>query len=852
MNDRLRQPACRRFFLLALGVSSCLTPVLAHGQAAGPARPSTAAPAAPAPPPVLTPAANDAPAAPRPGQGVVRSVVVSGNERLEPETVRSYVDLRPGAPYDAEVLDGILKKLYATDLFADVTIRDDNGVLTIAVRENPVINRIIFEGNSRLKNDKLQPEVHLAPRQIYTRSKVRADVSRLIELYRRSGRFAASIDPKVVQLEQNRVDLIFEITEGPKSKVRQINILGNRLFSDRKLRGTMATQQARWYRFFASNDSYDPDRTAYDREKLRQFYLSEGYADFRVASVGAELAPDLENFFITFVVEEGEKYDFGTVEVESKIRDLKVEDLKKLIPFKPGQVFNAKKVEDTTELLSETAGLFGYAFVEIRPKFDRDREHRKMNITFVVNEAPRVYVERIDINGNTQTEDKVIRREFRLAEGDAFNSVKVKRSRDRIRALGFFQEDVDIQQKPGSTPDKVVLEVNVEEKSTGQLQVGAGFSSLESFLLDASISQSNFLGRGQELRLGFTLSRYRNEIDIGFTEPAFLGRNLAAGIDLFRRDYNSFRFNGNDRNTTYQEVATGASFRMGFPITEFWSTGLRYSIQTTKTSLDEGTYFTGNPPVCNLFLAGVFLCDLVNNQPSSRRLTSSIGYTIGYDSLNSRERPTRGRRLVFSQDYAGLGGDIHYLRTSLDVDQYVSLPYNFVLRLGAEGGNITGLGGRQVLVTDRFFLGAPRLRGFRIRGVGPRSTRTCIDGNLCGVAQGTQVDDPIGGQNYYLGSAEVNLPLGSAANELGLRSSVYVDAGALWRVDQPDRRAADLARLGVREDLQGDSPGPRVSVGVGVSWKSPFGPFRIDVARALIKKTGDEEEIFQFNVGAQY
>ena len=817
----------------------------AYAQSSGPAQP----PSGPSGPSV--PVVPSASAQPSVSQGnAVRALAVTGNQRLEPETVLSYISLRLGGRYTRESLDEALKQLYATELFADVTIRDDRGVITVNVRENPIINRIVFEGNKRLDNEKLLEEVRLAPRQIYTRSKVRADVSRMIELYRRSGRFAASIDPKVIQLEQNRVNLVFEINEGPKSKVRQLNILGNRVFSDRDLRGEMATKTARWWKFFTSNDSYDPDRTSFDREKLRQYYLKNGYADFRVVSATAELTPDRKDFIITFVVEEGEKYDFGTVDVESEIRDLKVETLTPLVRIKPGSTFDATKVEDTTELLTETAGLFGYAFADVRPRFDRDREGRKMNLTFVVNEAPRVYVERVDVNGNVRTQDKVIRREFRLAEGDAFNSFKVKRSQDRIRALGYFQEELELEQKPGSAPDKVVLEVNVEERSTGQLQLGAGFSSLEQFLLDASVSERNFLGRGQELRLGFTLSSYRNEVDIGFTEPAFLGRNLAAGFDLFRRDLNSFRFTGssNDRETTYEEITTGGSLRMGFPITEFWSLGLRYSLSNTRTSLDRATYFTADGQ-CNLFTAGVFLCDLVGEDGSATRLTSALGYTLSYNSLNSFQRPSRGQRLVFSQDVAGLGGSVKYLRTRADYDRYFPLPWNFILRLGAEGGHIMGWGGEDVLISDRFFLGGPRIRGFRIRGIGPRSVRTCTDSTLCGgIAEGVQVDDSIGGQLYYLGGAELEVPLGAAASELGLRVSAFADVGSLWDIDRPAAANAP----GINEVVLGDTPTPRVSVGVGVSWNSPFGPFRIDLGKALKKVEGDETEFFQFNIGTQF
>lgn len=841
-----------------LTVTTALTPVVAHAQQ-GPVGPQGPASVAPPPTPPAQPAtAQPATAQPAPVQVAVpavprttiRSITIVGSERLEPETVRSYMQLSGGDPYDRDILDEALKRLYGTELFADVQIRDDNGALTVTVRENPIINRIVFEGNKSLKVDKLREEVKLAPRQIFTRSKVRADVQRIIELARRSGRFAATVDPKAVQLEQNRIDLVFEIREGPKSKVRQINVIGNQKFSDGDIRSELATRQARWWRIFTSNDTYDPDRTAYDREKMRQFYLTEGYADFRVVSAVSELAPNRRDFIQTFVVEEGERYKFGKIDVESKLRDLKPEVLKPLVRIKEGDWYDAKRIENTVESLTETAGLFGYAFANIRPSFDRDKDGRTMGVTFVVNEAPRVYVERIDINGNTRTLDKVIRREFRLAEGDAFNSFKVKRSKDRIQSLGFFQEKLEVEQKPGSTPDKVVLEVNVEEKSTGELQVGAGFSSIESFIANLSIRERNFLGKGQELRLGFTLSSYRNEIDLGFTEPYFMGRNIAAGIDVFRRDLNSFRYtSNNDRDTTYEEVTTGFQLRAGFPLTEFWSLGVRYGLSKSDVSLDKDSYFTNGQ--CDLFLAGAFLCDLVGTTGSSSRVTSSVGYSVVYDSLDNRMRPSRGQRFVFSQDAAGVGGGVNYLRSSVDYDRYFRLWDNWVLRTGAEGGWIMGWGGEDVRINDRFFLGGPRIRGFAIRGIGPRSYRTCVNTSGCSsglVAEGTTLDDSIGGEMYYLGSVELEVPLGSAASEMGLRTSAYVDVGSLWKYS----KSSFGSTADVQETVLGDTAAPRVSVGVGVSWNSPFGPFRIDLAKALVKKDGDDPEVFQFNIGTQF
>ncbi|MBJ7527592.1 MAG: outer membrane protein assembly factor BamA, partial [Sphingomonadaceae bacterium] len=452
-----------------------------------------------------TPAAQPVVAAP---VETIQSITVVGTQRLEADTVRSYIRLRTGQPWTQVAADQALKDLYATELFADVAVRNNAGAVVIEVRENPVVNRIILEGNKRIKNDKIEPEIKLAPRQIYSRSKVRADVARIIELYKRQGRFAAVVEPKLVQLDQNRVDIVFEISEGPKSKVQQINIIGNDKFSDGQLRGEMMTKQARFFRFFSSGTSYDPDRLAFDQQKLRQFYLVQGYADFRVVSAVAELTPDKQDFIITYVVEEGDRYKFGDVKVESQIRDFDSERLTTSLRMKKGDWYNGKTIEDTVESLSETAGLFGYAFADVNPDIQRDKEALTMSVTFSVAESPRVFVERIDINGNTLTQDKVLRREFRLNEGDAFNSIQVKRTAERIKSLGYFQEDLEVEQAQGSAPDRITLTTNVEEKPLGELSLSAGFSSIENFIFQGSITQRNFRGLGQELRTNISYSSY--------------------------------------------------------------------------------------------------------------------------------------------------------------------------------------------------------------------------------------------------------------------------------------------------------------------------------------------------------
>jgi outer membrane protein insertion porin family len=848
------------------------------GQAAGQAAGQPGAPTESLPPIA---------AAPAQAETVIRSIAVSGNQRLEPETVISYMKLRTGEAYTRERLDEALRDLYATELFADVQILGgDTGNLVIQVRENPVINRIILEGNKRIKDDKINPEIRLAPRQIFTRSKARADVARIIELYRRQGRFAAQVEPKIVELEQNRVDVVFEINENAKSKIRQINILGNEKFGDKELRSQMATKRTGLLSFLGSGAVYDPDRLAFDQQKLRQFYLTKGYADFRVVSAVAELTPDRQDFIITYVVEEGARYKFGDVKVESGIRDFKSENLTRLLPMKTGDWYDAKQIEDTVTSLNESAGLFGYAFADVQPRFERNKETLTMGVTFEVAETPRVYVERIDINGNTVTRDKVIRREFRLAEGDPFNSVQVKRSRDRIQSLGFFQDNLEVEQTQGSAPDRVILGVDVQEKATGELQVSAGFSSLERFLVNLSIRQRNFMGKGQELRASVNYSSYSKSVELGFTEPYLFDRNIALGGDLYRRDFSSFNFINNNRNTTYKQVSTGLQIRGGVPITEYLSLAVRYGLSLDEVTLDRSLFFRDPdgagplPPECDPLQAGRYLCEAIGD-----RTTSSIGYSLAYDSTNSRIRPTRGNRLIVNQDFAGLGGSVRYLRTRANASNYRRLFGDFVLSTSAEGGYIhsfedgRGPDSDPVRIIDRFFLGEPQIRGFDIRGVGPRVQRLNFDENGQPLVdkENIQSDDALGGRAYYLARAEIEIPVSSGIRELGLRPSIFADAGAVFGLRDPVTTsikfcqpnagsnatattvqpaqpcpANTTAAGGFIERFVGDTAKPRVSVGFGVNWNSPFGPFRIDIARALLKSEGDDTKLITFNVGTAF
>jgi len=878
---------------------------------------------APAPAPVSAPVAAPAPAA---QAQIIRSIVVVGAERLESSTILSYIQMRVGQPYTQVAADEAIKDLSDTELFSNVVIRHANGEVTIEVQENPVVNRIILEGNKRIKSDKIYPEINLSPRQIFTRSKVRADVARIIELYKRQGRFAAVVEPKSVALPQNRVDIVYEISEGPKSKVRQINIIGNEVFGDGDLRSQMVTKQARFFRLFSSSTSYDPDRLAFDQQKLRQFYLTEGYADFRVVSAVAELTPDKRDFIITYVIEEGQRYKFGPIEVESQLRDFDGERLAEQLQVQEGDWYDGQLIEDTTEGLTEAAGTFGYAFADVNPRITRNPDNLTMSVRFVINEAPRVYVEAINVNGNTLTQDKVVRREFRLAEGDAFNSLAVRRSTNRINSLGYFQENFEIEQEQGSAPDRIVLNANVQEQPTGELQLSAGFSSLESFILSGSIRQNNFRGRGQTIGTSVNWSRYSRSINLSFVEPYVFDRNYSFGADVYHRNVNNWYNVNNQKNSTFRQATTGFGARLGVPLTEYLTLIGRYTLNFDDVTIDEGLYYTdsdgdgtrGEDPAdtCDDLLAGRYLCDAVG-----KYTTSLVGFSLVHNSLDNNVRPTRGLNLITSVDFAGLGGTVKYARIRANAAKFFQIMPGWIFSLKGEAGYIVGLGAEpppgedKVRLTDRFYLGDPQMRGFDIRGVGPRVVRFFYDTELVGgllvpklddngdplllipESRDQLSDDPLGGRIYYLGRAELEIPLGTGARELGLRPSVFLDAGAVFKVtepilldtgpvvcqgqctdaglplyrhdinDTPTNPADDVlvpARIdpedvqvgfqqpGLKDVFLGDSPKPRVAVGIGFDWNSPFGPFRLDFAKVLQKVDGDDTKSFTFNVGTQF
>lgn len=734
------------------------------------------------------------------GGGTIRDIRVDGAQRIEPATVRSYLSVAPGDPFDPDRVDQSLKALYATGLFADVTLDRSGDVLVVKVQENPIINRIAFEGNKRIEDDKLQAEIQLRPRVVYTRTRVQTDVQRIIDIYRRQGRFAVTIEPKIIKLDQNRVDLVFEINEGPRTGVRSITFVGNEHFSDGTLRSEVSTKESTWWRFLSSDDSYDPDRITYDRELLRRYYLREGYADFRVVSAVAELTPEREDFLITFTIEEGERYKFGKLDIKSNLKALDPETLKGVITASEGDWYNAQSVEDTITKLAAAVGDQQYAFVDIRPRITRNRDNLTIDVTYEINEGPRVFVERVDVNGNVRTLDKVIRREVLVAEGDPFNATKLRRSEQRIKDLGFF-ETAQITTADGSAPDRTVVNVDVKEQSTGEIALGAGFSTSDGVLGDFSIRERNFLGRGQDLRLGATLSTRRQEYDLSFTEPYFLDRDLSAGVDLFRisRNYQD--------EASYNEHNTGFSLRLGFPLTEHLRQRVYYQLTSTRIE--------NVPDTASIY---------IRNEEGSH-VTSLIGQELTYDRRNSRLAPTDGYYVRLVTDFAGLGGTSKFFRTRFGGGYYLPLASDeVVLSTTGEIGYIVGVNGKDVRVSDRFFLGGDTLRGFRTAGVGPRDLRT---------------SDALGGREYARGSVEVSFPLG-LPEEFGLKGHAFTDAGVLTESDIKN------------DSMVTDDTSIRVSMGTGVSWKSPFGPIRIDLAMPLKKESYDRREVFRFSFGTRF
>jgi len=735
---------------------------------------------------------------PTPSAGLIDSVRIEGNGRVEGRTILSYLGLQAGSNFSQEGIDSSLKNLYATGFFSDVKLLRSGNTLVVRVVENPVISKVVFEGNSRVETADLEKEIELKARSVYSQEKVQADVKRILDIYRRSGRYNAVVQPKIIKRDQNRVDLVYEISEGAAAYVEKITFIGNKIFSDSDLQKAVRTEETRWYKFFTDSDKYDAERLQFDQELLRRYYLNEGYADFQVKSAHAELSPKKDAFYITFVIEEGVQYDFGEIKTESELKDGDKPDFSDIITTKTGKTYDASKVEDTIEAMTKRLGDKGYAFVDIQPKLEKDQEKKLANLTYVIKPGSRVYVERINVTGNVRTLDEVVRREFRLSEGDAYNNSKLQRSEQRVNNLNFF-EKVDVKTEQGSAPDKTVINVDVKEKSTGEVTIGAGYSSTDGVLGDFGIRESNLLGRGQELKTHFTLAARRKQADIGFTEPYFLDREIAAGFDIFRTKQDLMQ------QSSYNMDTKGVNLRASYALQEKLQHGVNYSVRennVTDVRSDASRYI---------------------RDQAGRNVNSAIGQNFTYDDRNNKQDPSSGYYMKLSQEFAGLGGDSRYLKHDARAAYYYPITKKWRTSFLASSGYIFGIGGRDVRINDRFFVGGDDLRGFQNAGIGPRDTST---------------NDALGGNAYYTGTAELKFPIG-LPDELGVSGAVFSDVGSLWKIDDTGANIFNTNAM-------------RVSAGAGALWASPFGPVRIDFAHALKKQSADRTQAVRFSFGTRF
>ncbi len=729
------------------------------------------------------------------------SIQVVGNQRVETETIATYLPSKIGDNLDATSTANMIKSLYATGLFANVAVENKGGVLTVTVVENPLVNRVAFEGNKELDTVRLEEMTQLKARAIYSPAKIQSDIQTLQAAYRTRGMFSTTIDAQLIERDQNRVDVVYVVNESDKTKVDSLNFVGNRKFTDGDLRDVVATKQSAWWRFFTGGDSYDPARLDVDKELLRRFYLSKGYADVQVTSAVAELSRDRKAFVITYTIFEGPRYNFGNVDVALKAEadGLNLGDMKNMLTLAGGQTFDASRVDDNGDKLIDYLGKHGFAFLNVKPDFRRNETERTVDVVFNVQPGPRVYVNRINIEGNTRTRDNVIRREMRLAEGDPYSSDKIKRSKDRLTYLGYFKE-AQITRSDTDSPDRVDLNVKVEEQSTGEFNVGAGYSTYDGLLATADVKERNFLGKGQEVAVKFALSERQQSYNLGFTEPYFMGQELAAGVDLFN-EQTSF-----ESESSYDTSNTGGALRLGFPLDEFTKNTVRLGYKETKIEN-----------------VGSAASNFVKAQAGSRN-SLQLTDTWAFDNRDSYLLPTKGERVAVTGDYSGFGSDVQFLRGQLNASMHREVMDDVIFNVAGRAGAIYDFG-ETLPIYENFQGGGEYLRGFDFGGIGPRDRVT---------------DDSLGGRYMVGHTLELSFPLGSTFNDLGVRGLVFNDGGIV-KSFQGGTSATVLD-----DDLY------RTSIGTGVFWRSPIGPLKLSFAFPILKADEDKDQIFNFSVGSRF
>ncbi len=804
------------------------------------------------------------------GVAFAQAVIVQGNRRVDAETIRSYAN--QGGPQE------VRQSLLATGLFSSVQVSRRGSQTVISVQENDTINRVAFEGNRRVKSDQLLQLVQTKARGPISQALIDSDVERIKEAYRRSGYGASSVTARVAPLPNGRPDVVFTIVETGKTGIKSINFSGNGTYSSGRLRGLMQSTESNFLSFIKTSDVYDADRIAADLELVRRFYLKNGYADFQIVSNTARFDDAAQGWIIDIVVDEGPQYRVGSVNVDSRLRDLDPNALQRLVATSAGDTYNAEAVEKSLVSLTTEVSRRGYAFAQVRPRGDRDAAGRLIGITYVVDEGPRVYVERINVRGNTRSRDYVVRRELDLGEGDAYNKVLIDRAERRLNNLGFFNK-VRITNEPGSAPDRVVVNIDVEDKATGSFSIAGGYSTSDGVIGEVSLSESNFLGRGQFVRIAGTLGQRSKGVDFSFTEPYFLGRRIAAGFDLFSK------FNDNYNTGRFESRVTGGQIRATFPITEEFSITPRYSIYTTEIEIPNTTSNPFND--CTRPLIGVTPGTLGSGLPENAAincltngeatiavkeaqgttLTSLVGVNFNYNSLDNVQNPRNGFVAELKPEFAGVGGDSKFLRVSADARYYREIFDDVVGFIRGQAGHVQATSGNLRMI-DHYFLGPTLVRGFAPSGIGPRDVLNDPTANA------------LGGTTYFGGSLEIQFPIFGLPRDLGLRGAVFADAGTLFNYDGGSKtittptacpvgseaRQFNVATTSIYQTNVAcvrDKNVIRSSVGASLLWQSPLGPIRFDYAFALSKDDGqrdafgrkfggDRLQAFRFSGGTRF
>jgi outer membrane protein insertion porin family len=814
----------------------------------------------------------------------VSSIAVEGNRRVESDTIRSYFKPGPGGALDAGRIDDGLKALIETGLFQDVKINRSGRGITVTVIENPVIGRIAFEGNKKVKDEQLSAEIQSKPRGTLSRPMVQSDAQRIAEIYRHSGRYDVHVTPEIIEQPNNRVDLVFTITEGGKTGVKSIEFIGNVAYSSYRLKDIIKTHESNLLSFLGGNDVYDPDRVEADRDLIRRFYLKHGFADVQVVAALTEYDPERKGFMVTFKIEEGQQYRVGSVDFQSGIPTLDGNALRSYSRVGVGSLYNVEAVEKSVEEMQIEASRRGHAFAIVRPRGDRNFDAHTVSVVFSIEEGPRTYIERINVRGNTRTRDYVIRREFDISEGDAYNRALVDRAERRLKNLDFFKS-VKITAEPGSSSDRVVLVVDLEEKSTGDFSVSGGYSTTDGALAEVSVSERNFLGRGLFAKASVTYGQFARGYSLSFVEPYLLDYRVALGLDLYQREQLANNF------ISYTTKTLGFSPRLGFQLREDLSLQLRYSIYQQEISLPgflancNNTFTNPNLPFnpSPAFVAanggapagamgavdasGVGLFCYSDGEASlpvrkelqnGQTLTSALGYSLNYNTLDNNKNPTDGLLVDFKQDFAGVGGDVTFLKSQIDAKYYSPLVADIVGVLHLQGGILNQVGNNDLRMLDHFQMGPNLVRGFAPNGIGPR------DLNPFGTM------DALGGTKYWGASYELQMPFWFLPKEVGLKGAIYADAGGLSDYKGPTTWAAtgelttpansNCIKPTVSPPTAGTCTGlvydngntVRSSVGVGLIWASPFGPLRFDYAVPLTKGAYDRVQEFKFGGGTSF